>query len=210
MPMPSPARWPASPTGTDTMAETTAHATKVNPFVRLLLEAGPLGVFFFANARYGIFPATAAFMVATVAALGTNWALERRLPVMPMVSGFFVLVFGGLTLILQDELFIKMKPTIVNTLFGVILFGGLMSGRSLLKPLFGAAFQLDEAGWRALTFRWAGFFLVLAVVNEVVWRNFTTDTWAAFKVFGIMPLTIAFTLAQMPLILRHQLPEKSE
>lgn len=188
----------------------TAHKSKINPLLRLVLEAGPLGVFFFCNSRFGIFTATGAFMAATVAALAVNWALERRLPVMPLVSGVFVLVFGGLTLYLEDELFIKLKPTIVNSLFAVILLGGLATGRSLLKPLFGAAFQLDETGWRSLTFRWALLFIVLAVVNEVVWRNFTTETWAAFKVFGIMPLTILFTIAQMPLILRHQLPEEKD
>jgi intracellular septation protein len=191
------------------MATKAAHKP-VNPLLRLVLEAGPLAVFFFCNARFGIFPATAAFMVATLVALAANWSLERRLPVMPMVSGVFVLVFGGLTLILQDELFIKMKPTIVNGLFAVILFGGLYTGRSLLKPLFGAAMQLSDQGWRVLTFRWAGFFVVLAVLNEFVWRNFPTDTWVDFKVFGIMPLTIVFTLAQMPLIMRHQVPEADE
>ncbi|PWR22078.1 septation protein A [Zavarzinia compransoris] len=179
----------------------------MNPLLRLALEAGPLGIFFYCNAKFGIFTATGVFMAATVVALAANWLLERRLPVMPLVSGFFVMVFGGLTLLLQDELFIKMKPTIVNTLFAVILFGGLAFGRSLLKPLFGAAFQLTDAGWRVLTFRWAGFFVFLAVVNEVVWRNFDTDTWVDFKVFAIMPITIVFTLSQMPLILRHQLPE---
>ncbi|TDP47179.1 septation protein A [Zavarzinia compransoris] len=180
---------------------------QMNPLLRLALEAGPLGIFFYCNAKFGIFTATGVFMAATVVALAANWLLERRLPVMPLVSGFFVMVFGGLTLLLQDELFIKMKPTIVNTLFAVILFGGLAFGRSLLKPLFGAAFQLTDAGWRVLTFRWAGFFVFLAVVNEVVWRNFDTDTWVDFKVFAIMPITIVFTLSQMPLILRHQLPE---
>lgn len=180
---------------------------KINPLLRFALEMGPLGVFFYCNAKFEIFTATAAFMVATVIALAINWALERRLPVMPLVSGGFVLVFGGLTLILQDELFIKMKPTIVNSLFAIALFGGLAAGRVLLKPVFGAAFQLTDAGWRALTIRWAFFFVVLAVLNEVVWRNFSTDTWVDFKVFGIMPITILFTFAQMPLIMKHQLPE---
>lgn len=184
-----------------------AAGPQMNPLLRFALEAGPLGVFFYCNAKFGIFTATGVFMGATIVALAANWLLERRLPVMPMVSGVFVLVFGGLTLVLQDELFIKMKPTIVNSLFAMILFGGLASGRSLLKPLFGAAFQLSDAGWRTLTFRWAGFFVFLAIVNEVVWRNFDTDTWVDFKVFGIMPITILFTLSQMPLILRHQLPE---
>ncbi|MCF4165925.1 septation protein A [Zavarzinia compransoris] len=181
---------------------------KVHPLLRFVLEAGPLAVFFYCNTKFGLFTATGVFMVATVVALAVDWTLERRLPIMPLVSGGFVLVFGGLTLILQDELFIKMKPTIVNSLFAIALFGGLAFGRALLKPMFGAAFQLTEAGWRVLTVRWASFFVVLAVLNEVVWRNFSTDTWVDFKVFGIMPITILFTLAQMPLILKHQLPEE--
>ena len=187
---------------------TVAHKSKINPLLRLALEAGPLAVFFYCNAKFGIFTATGVFMVTTVVALAVNWALERRLPIMPMVSGGFVMVFGGLTLLLQDDLFIKMKPTIVNCLFAVALFGGLAFGKSLLKPMFGAAFQLTEAGWRLLTYRWAFFFVALAIVNEVVWRNFTTDTWVDFKVFGIMPITIVFTFAQMPLILKHQIPEE--
>lgn len=183
-------------------------ARPMAPLLRLVLEAGPLTVFFIANARFGIFPATAAFMIAITLALGANWLLERRLPIMPLVTAGFVLVFGGLTLALADDLFIKLKPTIVNGLFAAILFGGLVAGRALLKPLFGAAFQLDDAGWRKLTFRWACFFVALALLNELVWRNVSTDLWVDFKVFGIMPLTIAFTLSQVPLILRHQLPEQ--
>ena len=187
---------------------TVAHKSKINPLLRLALEAGPLAVFFYCNAKFGIFTATGVFMVTTVVALAVNWALERRLPIMPMVSGGFVMVFGSLTLLLQDDLFIKMKPTIVNCLFAIALFGGLAFGKSLLKPMFGAAFQLTELGWRLLTYRWAFFFVALAVANEVVWRNFTTDTWVDFKVFGIMPITIVFTFAQMPLILKHQIPEE--
>lgn len=181
----------------------------MSPLLRLLVEAGPLVVFFIANGRAGLFWATGAFMIATVAALGINYTLERRLPTVPLVSGVFVLFFGGLTLVLADELFIKLKPTIVNSLFALILFGGLATGRALIKPLFRAAFQLTEDGWRTLTIRWAGYFVVLAILNEVVWRNFSTDFWVSFKLFGIMPLTCAFALAQTRLITRHQLPAPS-
>lgn len=179
----------------------------MNPLLRLVIEAGPLVVFFVANAQKGIFWATGTFMAATVVALAVNYALERRLPTMPLVSGAFVMVFGGLTLYLADELFIKLKPTIVNTLFAAVLFGGLATGRSLMKPLFGAAFQFTDEGWRSLTARWAGFFVLLAVLNEAVWRNFSTEFWVSFKLFGIMPLTFAFALAQVPFITRHQLAE---
>ena len=198
--------------------------------MKLAIEAGPLVVFFLVNGRDGLpefrhlwmaegavplvgqslFEATGAFMVATVIALVAGWRLERKLPIMPLVSGGFVLVFGGLTLVLADETFIKLKPTLVNTLFAVILFGGLAFGRALLKPLFGAALQLSERGWRVLTLRWAIFFVILAIANEIVWRNFTTDFWVSFKLFGIMPLTFLFAASQTPLLLREQIEEDGE
>jgi intracellular septation protein len=182
---------------------------ELNPLLKLVLELGPLAVFFFANARIPgddrLFWATGLFMGAVVIALAISFVLIRRLPVMPLVSGIVVLVFGGLTLWLQDETFIKMKPTIVNTLFGGILLGGLAFGRSLLGYVFDSVFRLTDNGWRTLTFRWGIFFLVLAVLNEIVWRNFSTDTWVSFKVFGIMPLTLLFTFSQLPLINRESL-----
>ena len=196
---------------------------EINPLLKLALELGPLMVFFFANARgewlAGKFPALAAFggpifiatglfMIATAIALAVSWSLTRSLPIMPLVSGVVVFVFGGLTLWLQDDVFIKMKPTIINTLFGAVLLGGLWFGRSLLGYVFDSAFSLDAEGWRKLTLRWGLFFLLLAILNEVVWRSFSTDTWVAFKVWGIMPITLAFTLSQMPLIMRHSLDEK--
>ena len=191
---------------------------QINPLLKFALELGPLVVFFFANSRgewlAGKFPAlaelggplfiaTALFMVATIAALSVSWALTRTLPIMPLVSGFFVIVFGGLTLWLQNETFIKMKPTIVNTLFAAILLGGLLFGRSLLGYVFNQAFKLDDEGWRKLTLRWGVFFLVMAVVNELVWRNFSTDFWAGFKVWATMPITMVFMLCQIPLLQRH-------
>ena len=128
-------------------------------------------LFFVANGRWGIYWGTGIFIVATAVALPCYRWLEKRWPVMPLVGGFFVLVFGGLTIWLQDDTFIKLKPTIVNCLFGTILGGGLLLfGRPLLKPLFGTAFRLTDEGWRKLTLRWALFFFVLAAVNEVMWR----------------------------------------
>ena len=195
---------------------------EINPLLKLALELGPLLVFFFANARGArlaeqfpalaalggpIFVATGLFMLATAVALAASWLLTRTLPIMPLVSGVVVFVFGALTLWLQDDVFIKMKPTIVNTLFGVVLLGGLLFGRSLLGYVFDSAFRMDAEGWRKLTLRWGLFFLLLAVLNEVIWRSFSTDTWVAFKVWGIMPLTLLFTLSQMPLIMRHSVDE---
>lgn len=171
---------------------------------KLAIEIGPLAVFFVMNARGDIFQATAAFMAAMVAALVASWLLARRLPVMPLVSTVFVLVFGGLTIWLEDDLFIKLKPTLVNLLFASALFGGLAFGRPLLRTLFADFFQLTPAGWRLLTLRWAVFFVVLAVLNEVVWRNFSTEFWAGFKLFGIAPLTMAFGAAQLGLLRRYE------
>jgi intracellular septation protein len=192
---------------------------RLPPLLKLALELGPLALFFLANAygdRFGvvegqrIFAATALFIVATVVALGINYALVRKLPIMPLVSGVVVLVFGGLTLFLQNEMFIKLKPTIVNTLFGLVLLGGLYFRKPLLQIVLDSMFELTEEGWRKLTLRWALFFFALAALNEIVWRTQTTDFWVSFKVFGIMPLTIAFALAQTPLLLRYDTSKKAE
>lgn len=176
----------------------------INPPLKLALELGPLGVFFLMNQRTDIITATAVFTVATVAALAIHYVLVRKLPAMPLVSGIVVVVFGGLTVWLNDDLFIKLKPTIVNTLFGVLLLGGLAMGKSLLALVLDSVLNLTEEGWRKLTLRWGLFFLVLAVLNEIIWRNFSTDFWVSFKVFGMMPITLAFALSQTPLLLRHE------
>jgi intracellular septation protein len=185
------------------MGISTERNAAANPFLKLALELGPLVVFFLANARGDLFIATGAFMAATVVALSASWILMRRLPVMPLVSGAVVLVFGGLTLALQDELFIKLKPTIVNLLFASALFGGLAFGKPLLAIVFDQAFDLRHEGWMKLSFRWACFFVLLAALNEIVWRTQTTDFWVAFKVWGIMPITMVFAMAQAPLLQRY-------
>ncbi|WP_230532546.1 septation protein A [Microvirga roseola] len=189
------------------------------PLLKLALELGPLVLFFIANAyadRFGfadserIYAATGLFVAATVVALSINYALIRKLPIMPLVSGVVVVVFGGLTLFLQDEIFIKLKPTIVNTMFGLVLLGGLYFRKPLLEIVLDSVFELTEEGWRKLTLRWALFFFALAAINEIVWRTQTTDFWVSFKVFGIMPLTIAFAVAQTPLLMRHDASKKAE
>lgn len=176
----------------------------MKPLLKLAIETGPLVVFFVVNARAGLFAGTAVFMVAIVISVAASWVLERKAPVMPLVSGVFVLVFGGLTLYLADELFIKIKPTLVNGLFAAILFAGLLFNKPLLKSVFGSAFELTERGWYILTIRWAVFFVVLAILNEIVWRSFSTDFWVAFKLMGALPLTLVFALAQTPTLMRHQ------
>ena len=173
----------------------------------MAFEMGPLVIFFVVNARWGIMLATATFMAATLVSLVFLYAKTRQLPVMLVVSASFILVFGGLTLALDDALFIKLKPTIVNVLFAGALFTGLAVRRNFLKSIFETAFHIDDEGWRKLTWRWAWFFLVLAVTNEIVWRTQTTDFWVSFKVFGIMPLTVAFSLTLLPLIFRHQIKD---
>lgn len=176
--------------------------------IKLAVELGPLIVFFLANSQFGIFAGTGAFMVATVIALIVSRAVLGRIPTMPLVSGVFVIVFGGLTLWLQDDHFIKLKPTIVNALFAAILLGGLAAGRSLLKLVFEDVMHLNDEGWRKLTFRWGVFFIALALLNEIIWRNFSTDFWVSFKVFGIMPLTFVFALSQIGLLKKHEAPRQ--
>jgi intracellular septation protein len=196
---------------------------KLNPWLKIALEMGPLIVFFIANARGEkmaaswppiqqlggpIFFATAVFIVATLLALAISFALTRKLPLMPFVTAIVVVIFGGLTLWLKNDAFIKVKPTIIYCLFGGTLIGGLFFGRSLLGYVFDSVFKLDDAGWRKLTVRWGLFFFGLAILNEIVWRSVSTDTWVTFKVFAIVPITFVFALTQMPLINRHSLEDK--
>ena len=179
-------------------------------WVRPVLEIGPLAIFFIGNWKLGIFWATGLFIPATLVSVAISWIILRSVPVMPLVTAVFVTVFGGLTLWLQDDTFIKMKPTIVNIAFAVMLVVGLYFRRAFLKYAFGSVFQMTEEGWRKVTWRWAAFFLVLAALNEIVWRNFSTDFWVSFKVFGIMPLTMLFAMAQLPLLKKFGLEEEAK
>jgi intracellular septation protein len=176
---------------------------QLNPLLKLVFDLGPLALFFFANSRYGIFAATATFMVAVLVALAASYAMTRHLPIMPVVTAVIVVVFGGLTLILHDATFIKVKPTIIYALFGAVLLGGLFFNKPLLGVVFDSLFQLTQEGWRKLTWRWAIYFFVLAVLNEIVWRNFSTNVWVDFKVFGVTPLTFVFAALQTPLLTRY-------
>jgi len=180
---------------------------QLNPILKLVLDLGPLALFFFANNRYGIFAATGTFMAAVLAALAVSDAMTRKLPIMPVVTAIIVLVFGGLTLILHDATFIKVKPTIIYALFGAVLLGGLFFDRPLLGVVFDSLFHLTDEGWRKLTLRWAIYFLALAVLNEIVWRNTSTDVWVDFKVFGVTPLTFLFAALQYPLTKKYAVEE---
>jgi intracellular septation protein len=211
----------------------TKSATKqtLNPMFKLVLEMGPLVVFFMANSKPLLFAplvskflnadilageqgkiiaATALFMAAMQASLVITFILTRHLPIMPLVTAVVVLIFGGLTLYFNDATFIKLKPTIVNTLFGLVLLGGLAFGKALLPVVLDSVLHLDDIGWRKLTLRWGVFFLVLAGLNEFVWRTQSDDFWVNFKVWGTMPITILFAISQTPLIIKHQIDPKTD
>ena len=173
-------------------------------------DFGPLIVFFVAYWRFDLMAATAAGMVATGVALALSLFIARRVPMMPIITAVVVGIFGGLTLWLDDEMFIKLKPTIVQGLISAVLLVGLLFGKPLLRPVMGTAWPMDDAGWRRLTFRFGCFFAAMAVVNEIVWRTQSTDFWVTFKVFGLMGLTFVFGLFQMPLLNRHHIDEANQ
>ncbi len=185
--------------------EEAEQKTAPNQWLKLGIELTPLLIFFGVNSSKGIIVATGAFMVAVVISIFFSWKILGKVAPMLWISAAVVGIFGGLTIYFDDETFIKIKPTIVNGIFSVILFGGLLFQKHFLKSLLQAAFPpLQERGWALLTRNWALFFLAMALVNEFVWRNFSTDTWVSFKVFGFLPLTMVFALAQTPIIIKYQ------
>ena len=184
-----------------------AAKKKLNPTLKFVLDLGPLVLFFIGNQRFGIFAATAVFMIAVLAAIAVTYALTRHVAVMPVVTAVVVLVFGSLTLILHDETFIKLKPTIIYLLFACTLLGGLLFDKPLLGMVLDSVFNLTDEGWRKLTLRWTYFFFALAALNEIVWRTQSTDFWVNFKVFGVLPLTLVFGALQYPLLVKYGQPE---
>ena len=182
----------------------------VKAWVKPLSDYGPIVVFFGAYLGWDLLVATAALMATTAVALALSLIVNRRVPLMPLITAGVVGVFGGLTLALNDDTFIKLKPTIVQTLIAGVLLGGLLFDKTLLKPVMGTAWPMDDAGWRKLTRNFGFFFLAMAVANEIVWRTQTTDFWVTFKVFGIMALTFAFSMTQIPILNRHRVEEDAE
>jgi intracellular septation protein len=198
---------PTETSVTETVAQPPRKA--LNPYVKFALELGPLALFFIVYGRLGIFAATGVLMVGVLITLVVSYAMLRRIPIMPLVTAVIVLIFGSLTLIFHDETLIKIKPTALYILFGAALFVGLWLKKPLLKILFDGALHVTEEGWRKLTWRWAFFFLSLAVLNEIVWRTQTTDLWVKFKTFGFLPLTLLFALAQAPLIMKYETQDEA-
>ena len=179
----------------------------MKPIYKLLIDVGPLAVFFIFYTRSGLQASILPLMIATVIAVLFSYILEKKIPIMPTVGAGIVLIFGGLTIYFDNEVFIKMKPTIINLVFAGILYGGMLIKKPLLKILLGAALKLEEEGWRILTYRWIGFFIALAILNEIVWRTQSTDIWVNFKVFAILPITFIFTMTQFPLIKKYQIED---
>ena len=171
---------------------------------KLLIDIGPLAVFFIFYTRGDLKSAIIPFMIATIIAVLFSYIMEKKIPIMPTVGAFIILIFGGLTIYFDNEVFFKMKPTIINLLFALTLYSGVIVKKPLLKFLLGAAIKLEDEGWKILTQRWISFFIALAVLNEIVWRTQSTDIWVNFKVFGILPITFIFTMTQFPLIKKYQ------
>lgn len=179
-------------------------------WVKPVTEYGPLAVFLAAYYLADLYVATAALMAATAVSLAVSLIINRRVPIMPVITAVVVGIFGGLTLIFNDDTFIKIKPTIVQTLFSAILLGGLLFGKPLLKPVMGSAWPMTDPGWRILTRNFGIFFLAMAVVNEIVWRTQTEEFWVNFKVWGSIGLMLAFSLTQAPILNRYRIDEPDE
>ena len=174
---------------------------------KLLIDIGPLAVFFIFYTRGDLKTAILPFMIATIIAVLFSYIVEKKIPIMPTVGAIIILIFGGLTIYFDNETFFKMKPTIINLLFAGVLYGGIILNKSLLRYLLGAALKLQDEGWDILTKRWIGFFIALAILNEIIWRTQTTDIWVNFKVFGILPITFIFTLTQFSTIKKYQIED---
>ena len=181
----------------------------MNSNLRLIVDFAPLLGFFVTNKLVGLGGATVVLIALTIVAFLIVYVMERKVALMPLISGVAVTILGSLTIFMHDEYYIKIKPTVVNIMFSAVLLGGLYFQKATFKYVLGHAITLEDEGWKKLSLRWGIFFLFLAALNEVVWRNFPTDFWVNFKVFGMFSLSILFTLFQMPLIKRYWVEHES-
>jgi intracellular septation protein len=171
--------------------------------LKLALDFAPLVAFFVAYKIGGVYWATGIIIALTILSLIVGYTITGKIAKFPLFSGILITVMGGLTLYLQNDMFVKMKPTAANVIFAALLGGGLLSNRMFLKDLLGSAIEMSESAWRTLTWRWVIFFLALAGLNEYIWRTMSEATWVNFKVFGLMGLTMVFALANAPFMARH-------
>ena len=176
--------------------------------MKFLFDLFPVVLFFVAFKLSDIYVATGVAIAATVLQIGYLLVRRRRITAMQWINVGIIALFGGATLVLHDETFIKVKPTIIYGLFAAILGGGLLFGRSFIAVMFDQMFNLTPQGWRILTLRWALFFFGMAILNEIVWRTQTTDFWVSFKVFGVVPLTFVFAALQYPLLQKYAVEEE--
>jgi intracellular septation protein len=175
--------------------------------VKLLLEFMPLGLFFIASTEYDVFVGTGILMVATVISLIMTWWLFRQVAIMAIITAATGIAAGAMTLFLHDEMYVKLKPTVVSLIFAAILLAGQLINRPLFKPLLGENLHLTDEGWRILTWLWFGYFLFISGLNEYIWRHYSTEFWVAFKAFALMPMTVLFALPQMHFLKRYRTDE---
>jgi len=179
-------------------------------FLKFTTDFGPLAIFFYYyyNNDKDLSVAIPPLIVATLIALLAVWVFEKKIPMMPLISGILITFFGGLTIYFNDPIFIYVKPTIINILFGLsLLFGKYFTNEPILKKIMGKSIILSDIGWELLNRRWMYFFFALAILNECVWRSQTEEFWVNFKVWGMLPITLAFTISQISLINKHKIDE---
>ena len=172
---------------------------------RTLLDFGPLLLFFGANYLYqDLMLSVKILVVATIISLGLSWVYERRIPMMAAFGCAALVLFAGLTLYFDNELFIKIKPTVLTLIFAVAIAGGRFIGRNPLGALIGSQIKLDQEGWQKLSWLWVAMFVCSAVANEIAWRNLSTDAWVTFKDFGLTGISLVFVILTLPVIQKHQ------
>ena len=180
------------------------------PIIKFATDFGPLLIFFtiYFNNEHDLKVAIPPFIIATLIALIIRYFLEKRIPMVPLVSGILITFFGGLTLYFDNKIFFYMKPTIINLLFAAVLFfGKYFTQKPLLKTFFQNAFDLEDEGWKKLNYRWIGFFLFVALLNEIVWRTQSEIFWVNFKVWGLLPISFLFAVSQIPLMNKYKLKQ---